>query len=125
MSRRRIARPVESLDGLPQRILTVRQRLGLSQRAFAKRLGVSSGIVGRWERGAGMTVTMLDRIATVGGVTAEWLLHGTAAAGPRPPRGDGWTEAVTALEAAWREPARRRLVVRLLRALAAEEPEAR
>jgi DNA-binding transcriptional regulator YiaG len=53
MSRRRIARPVESLGGLPQRILTVRERLGLSQRAFAKRLGVSSGIVGRWERGGG------------------------------------------------------------------------
>lgn len=39
MTLRRPTRPVQSLDGLAQRITTVRQRLGLSQRAFAKRLG--------------------------------------------------------------------------------------
>jgi transcriptional regulator with XRE-family HTH domain len=99
MSRRRSARPVEPLDGLAQRITTVRQRLGLSQRAFAKRLG-TSGVVRQWERGAGMTVAMLERIATVGGVTPEWLLRGTTAAGPRRPRDDAWAEAVVALEAA-------------------------
>jgi transcriptional regulator with XRE-family HTH domain len=125
MSPRRSVRPGEPLEGLPQRIITVRERLGLSQRAFAKRLGVSSGIVGRWERGAGMTAAMLGRIATAGGVTPEWLLRGTTADAPQRPGGEAWTEALAALEAVWREPARRRLVVRLLRALAAEAPNGR
>jgi transcriptional regulator with XRE-family HTH domain len=96
MTRRRPTRSVDSLDGLPQLITTVRQRLGLSQRAFAKRLGVTSGIVGRWERGAGMTVAALDRIATAGAVTTEWLLRGPTAAAPRRPGGEAWTEALTA-----------------------------
>jgi transcriptional regulator with XRE-family HTH domain len=82
MNRRRSARPVDSLDGLAQRITTIRQRFGLSQRAFAKRLG-TSGIVGRWERGARVTAATLDRIATAGGVTPEWLLGGTKAAATR------------------------------------------
>jgi transcriptional regulator with XRE-family HTH domain len=121
MTRRRPARPVESLDGLTQRITTVRRRLGLSQRAFAKRLGVSQNIVGRWESGKhGLTARTLDRVAATGGVTTEWLLHGTAVP-TRRRRDDGWTEAVAALEAAWRQPSRRRLVVRVLRALAAGE----
>jgi len=42
--------------------------------------GVSSGVVRRWERGAGVTAARLDRIAPVGGVTPEWLL-GDATAG--------------------------------------------
>jgi hypothetical protein len=68
-----------------------------------------------------MTVAMLDRIATAGGVTTEWLLHGTTPAATRRRADDAWIEALAALEAAWQEPARRRLVVRVLRAIAAEE----
>jgi len=35
----------------PERIKSLRQRLGLSQKAFAKQLGVSLRTVQRWERG--------------------------------------------------------------------------
>lgn len=79
-----------------------------------------------WEAGRHRPrVTKLDGIARLGGVTTDWLLHGTTAAATRRRGDDEWTEAVAVLEAAWWEPARRRLVVKVLRALAAEEPDAR
>ena len=56
----------------------MRGRLGLSQGRFAARVGVSSrNVVNDWEAGrAHPRAQTLDRIARLGGVTAEWLLHG-------------------------------------------------
>jgi transcriptional regulator with XRE-family HTH domain len=41
------------LDGLPERIPAVRQKLGLAQRAFGARVGVSRNAVIRYEGGHG------------------------------------------------------------------------
>jgi transcriptional regulator with XRE-family HTH domain len=104
-----------SLDGLPNRIAAVRTRLGLTQRAFAARVGVTRNIVIRYEGGTGRPrADTLERIARLGGVSVDWLLRGDR----RPPEGPReWDEAVRLLRAAWREPSRRELVRRVLRAL--------
>jgi DNA-binding transcriptional regulator YiaG len=46
------------LDGLPERIAAVRQKLGLSQPAFAARVGVTRNVVTRWEGGKHRPGTM-------------------------------------------------------------------
>jgi transcriptional regulator with XRE-family HTH domain len=103
------------VNGLPQRIAAVRTRLGLSRPAFAARLDVSRNVVARWEAGThGPRASRLDRIARLGGVSVDWLLRGDG----RPPAGRSeWDDAVRLLRVAWREPARRPLVRRVLRAL--------
>jgi transcriptional regulator with XRE-family HTH domain len=103
------------LDGLPERIAAVRHRLGLSQRAFAARAGTARTAVLRYESGHGRPrVDTLERIARLGGVSVDWLLRGDR----RPPEGPReWDDAVRLLRAAWRDPSRRDLVRRLLRAL--------
>jgi transcriptional regulator with XRE-family HTH domain len=103
------------LDGLPERIVAVRHRLGLSQRAFAARAGIARNAVLRYEGGHGRPrADTLERIARLGGVSVDWLLRGDR----RPPEGPReWDEAVRLLRIAWREPSRRALVRRVLRAL--------
>jgi hypothetical protein len=56
----------------------------------------------------------LERIAKFGDVSVDWLLRGDRRP-PEEPR--EWDDAVRLLRAAWREPARRALVRRVLRAL--------
>jgi DNA-binding transcriptional regulator YiaG len=52
------------LDGLPERIAAVHQELGLSQPAFAARVGVTRNVVIRWEGGKHRPgAARLDRIA--------------------------------------------------------------
>jgi len=47
----------------------------LTQAAFAHRVGVSRGIIGQYEAGTlAPRARTLDRIAKIGGVTADWLL---------------------------------------------------
>jgi transcriptional regulator with XRE-family HTH domain len=94
----------------------VRQKLGLSQGRFAVRIGVTRNIVLRYEGGNGRPrADTLERIAQLGGVSVDWLLRGDR----RPPEGPReWDDAVRLLRAAWREPSRRELVRRVLRALA-------
>jgi transcriptional regulator with XRE-family HTH domain len=59
---------------------------------------------------------ILDRIARLGGVSVDWLLRGD---GDKSRRGGDreWEDAVRLLRTAWREPSRRDLVRRVLRAL--------
>jgi transcriptional regulator with XRE-family HTH domain len=99
------ARPTRGADGLPARIAAVRQR----------RVGVSRNAVIRYENGHGRPrADTLERIAQLGGVSVDWLLRGDR----RPPEGPReWDDAVRLLRAAWREPSRRELVRRVLRAL--------
>jgi hypothetical protein len=56
----------------------------------------------------------LERIARLGSVSMDWLLRGDRCP-PEVPR--EWDDAVRLLRAAWREPSRRELVRRVLRAL--------
>jgi transcriptional regulator with XRE-family HTH domain len=87
------------LDGLPKRIAAVRNRLGLSQRAFAARLGGGRNVAIRWEGGYHRpSAARLRRIAKLGGVTVGWLLDGGEGRGKR--RDRQWEEAVSALRVA-------------------------
>jgi transcriptional regulator with XRE-family HTH domain len=97
----------------------VRRRLGLSQRAFAARLDVGRNMVIRWEGGDHRPrAVRLNRIAKLGGVTAEWLLDGGEGRGQR--RDRQWEEAVAALRTAWPDQRRRAALLMVLRAMAGE-----
>jgi transcriptional regulator with XRE-family HTH domain len=103
------------LGRLPQRIAAVRTRLGLTQRAFAARVGVTRNVVIRWERGHHRPrATALARIAAAGGVSVDWLLRRSG----RPPasmRDSELEAAIAQLRAAWRHPRRRAAVLVALR----------
>jgi transcriptional regulator with XRE-family HTH domain len=91
------------LDGLLGRIVTVRTRRGLPQRAFAARVGVSRNIVIRWERGHHRPrAAALERLAAAGEVSVDWLLRGDGQP-RRARRGPTLKEAVALLRVAWRE----------------------
>jgi transcriptional regulator with XRE-family HTH domain len=106
------------LDGLPERIATVRQKLGLSQPAFAVRVGVTRNVSTRWEGGRNRPrAGTLDRIAKVGGVSVEWLLDGSRRERATVGEDRQWKVAVEALHELWQDPDRRLVVLRLLRGL--------
>lgn len=65
-------------NGLGARVKQVRDALGLTQEAFADRLGVSRGAVGNWELGQGIKRENLASIArlSAGRVTMDWLVDG-------------------------------------------------
>lgn len=69
---------VTELRGIGQRIRRVRElRGGLSQEAFAKRLGtVTRGAVGNWERGQGIKRENLQAISATFAVSFDWLATG-------------------------------------------------
>lgn len=66
------------------RIRAVRERQGWKREELARRLGVHAGSIARWESGGavphGYTV---QRIAELGGTTAEWLRTGHGRAAPQ------------------------------------------
>jgi transcriptional regulator with XRE-family HTH domain len=111
--------PRAKRDSLAHRIAQLRQQLGLTQAAFAHRVGVSRGTIGQYEAGTlAPRARTLDRIAEIGGVTADWLLRGDRPVPIPPARGLAWGEAVAWLRQAWRDPGRRETVVGVLKALA-------
>jgi transcriptional regulator with XRE-family HTH domain len=63
--------------GLAQRIRQVRGQLGVTQAQFAQRLGTIQVSVARYEAGRVPRADLLVRIAKMGNVTVEWLLHGS------------------------------------------------
>lgn len=63
-------------QGVGRRIAEVRKRLGLKRYQFAEKLGVTRATVGNYERGQMPRADVLDKIARLGEVTVEWLLHG-------------------------------------------------
>jgi transcriptional regulator with XRE-family HTH domain len=99
------------------RIAMLRHRLGLSQVAFARRVGISRNALILYERGGRMPKSApLVRIAEAGGSSVDWLLNGQARrAGAR--NDPEFEPAVLALRAVWRDPTRRRVVVAVLAAL--------
>ena len=95
----------------------MRRGLGLSQGAFGEAAGFSRNTVVTCEHGRTPCRALLDRIARAGGVTADWLLHGTASErAPSVRRDQAWQEAV-ALRQVWQGPNRRDAVVGVLKAL--------
>jgi transcriptional regulator with XRE-family HTH domain len=101
--------------GLPDRIALIRVHLGLSQSAFAARIGVCRNSVIAYERGHTLPrASTLRRIAAAGSVTVEALRDGPA---PRWLQDGSWADAIGLLRAVWREPARRARAMALLRTL--------
>jgi transcriptional regulator with XRE-family HTH domain len=74
------------------RIRAVRERNGWRREELARRLGVHAGSIARWETGGAVPHGYnVQRIAEMGGTTAEWLRTGHARAAPprEPEGGDG------------------------------------
>lgn len=66
---------------LGEKIATLRKRQGLTQDAFAKKIGVHSNHITRWESNRMRpSVQMLEKIAAVFGVTTDRLLDAQALA---------------------------------------------
>lgn len=55
------------------RIRQVRTKLQLTQQAFADMLGVTRGAVGNWERDQGIKEENIELVASLTGVSYEWL----------------------------------------------------
>jgi len=66
-------------DEIAARVRSVRERAGLSQVAFAKKLAVTRGAVGNWELGGGVKAENMRQIAEAFGVAFEWLATGRGA----------------------------------------------
>lgn len=65
------------LEAQAQRIREARRERGLTQEQLAEATGVSRSAVAQWETGrAGQITGNLARIATVLGISVEWLLYG-------------------------------------------------
>jgi transcriptional regulator with XRE-family HTH domain len=65
-----------------RRIRAVRQRQGWGREEMARRLGVHAGSIARWETGGALPHGYnVQRIAELGGTTAEWLRTGDRFAG--------------------------------------------
>jgi transcriptional regulator with XRE-family HTH domain len=60
-----------------RRIREARRERGLTQEQLAEATGVSRSAVAQWETGrAGQITGNLSRIATILGISVEWLLYG-------------------------------------------------
>jgi transcriptional regulator with XRE-family HTH domain len=101
-----------------RRIALLRQRLGLSQIAFARQAGISRNALLDYERGSRVPKSAnLGRIAETAGCSIDWLLNGQGSRADA--RDDAAFEAaVLALRALWRDRTRRRLAITVLAALA-------
>lgn len=62
------------------RIKKVRAERGLTQLEFAKKLGVTRGAVGNWERGEGIKRENLQTISATFEVSFDWLATGSSSA---------------------------------------------
>ena len=108
--------PTAALE-VGRRIVLLRQRLGLSQTAFARQAGISRNALITYERRGGVPKSgALARIAKAGGSSVDWLLNG------RVPRARAredpeWEAALRKLRAIWRDPTRCRLATVMLAAL--------
>ncbi len=66
------------LESQARRIREARRQRGLTQEQLAAATGVSRSAVAQWETGrAGQITGNLSRIASVLGISVEWLLYGT------------------------------------------------
>jgi transcriptional regulator with XRE-family HTH domain len=105
------------ISDVGRQIVLLRQRLGLSQTAFARQAGISRNALVTYERGDGVPKSgALARIAQAGGSSVDWLLNGRV---PRAQTREDpeWEAALRKLRAIWRDPTRRRLAIVVLAAL--------
>ncbi|MEK4146875.1 helix-turn-helix domain-containing protein [Robertmurraya sp. FSL W8-0741] len=70
---------MKNIENIGERIKFLREKHGLSQAAFAKRIGVSAGNVGDWESEKKKSLPGAKAIYAIAKefeVTADWLLDG-------------------------------------------------
>ena len=70
---------MKKIEHIGERIKLLREKHGLSQAAFGKRIGVSSGNVGDWESEKKKSLPGAKAIYTIAKefeVSADWLLAG-------------------------------------------------
>lgn len=73
---------IEEPQAVGQRIRAVRERRGWGREEMARRVGVHVGSIARWETGGAVPHGYnVQRIAELGGTTAEWLRTGDRLAG--------------------------------------------
>jgi transcriptional regulator with XRE-family HTH domain len=106
---------LEPQPGSGARVAGVRRRLGLSQAAFARLVGISRNTLGKVERGHLPRAATLSRVARAGGVSVDWLMQGSRDSGVG--RDQAWEEAMGALRSVWQHPRRRRMIIEVLKAL--------
>jgi transcriptional regulator with XRE-family HTH domain len=84
----------EERQAVGRRIRTVRERKGWGREELARWLGVHAGSIARWETGGAVPHGYnVERIAELGGTTAEWLRTGDRlAASPRPREGEAFSD---------------------------------
>lgn len=70
------------MDTTGSRIRQIRQREGLSQQAFAARLGVTRGAVGNWERNQGIKADNIRTVSETFDVSFDWIANGRGELGP-------------------------------------------
>jgi len=105
------------LEAQARRIREARRQRGFTQEQLAAATGVSRSAVAQWETGrAGQITGNLSRIATVLGISVEWLLYG---ANKQAPSGAGTGDELALLRL-YREcsPADRALLLTTARRLA-------
>src|ERR687891_212782 len=87
---------------LGERIREARRELGMTQAAFAERIGAPMGLLDRFEHGTADAARYLDAIADATGKTVDWFR-----AGETPE-----VERAAALQKRTQEPARREVDVK-------------
>ena len=71
---------VEERRAIGHRIRALRERQGWDREELARRLGVHSGSIARWETGGAVPhAYTLERIAELGGASSEWIRTGRGA----------------------------------------------
>jgi transcriptional regulator with XRE-family HTH domain len=113
-----------SAKSIARRIRQIRERLGMSKVAFARRLNIGRNTLIHYERGRGIPrSTILARIARTGGVSVDWLLTGLTA--DENFRSSDWEHALQQLQLVWRHPSQRPLILALLTAVTQNEEDPR
>ena len=81
---------------MKDRLKALRKALGLKQREVAERLGVQTGLIGRWEAGLQpIPSTRIYQLCKEYNVRREWLEHGTGEMFDRPTEEEKYVKMFT------------------------------
>ena len=64
------------LKAIGDRMKSIRQELGMNQTQIAEALGTSQSMVSQYERGIEPPLTIVVRLADLGGKSLEWMVFG-------------------------------------------------
>jgi transcriptional regulator with XRE-family HTH domain len=87
VAKKTAAKRITEIDTLPLRVRLARERVPMTQRALAKKLGIDPGQISRLEsgkRGQGLELATVIQLARVLGVPVGWLAANEGEMGPVP-----------------------------------------